>query len=102
MAEQKPKPNYSNAWTEARRLVWQHRNRLAIGLGLMLLNRVAGLVLPWSSRYLVDEVMLQRRAALLGVIAAAMAGATIIQAVLPLSSEKSITVPLPSCCGFGP
>jgi subfamily B ATP-binding cassette protein MsbA len=108
VAEQKPKPNYSNAWTEARRLVWQHRNRLAIGLGLMLLNRVAGLVLPWSSRYLVDEVMLQRRAALLGVIAAAVAGATIIQAVssfglsqiLGVAAQRAITDMRKSIQGF--
>ncbi len=108
MAEQKPKPNYSNAWTEARRLVWQHRNRLAIGLGLMLLNRVAGLVLPWSSRYLVDEVMLQRRAGLLGVIAAAVAGATIIQAVssfglsqiLGVAAQRAITDMRKSIQGF--
>ena len=108
MAEQKPKPNYSNAWTEARRLVWQHRNRLAIGLGLMLLNRVAGLVLPWSSRYLVDEVMLQRRAGLLGVIAAAVAGATIVQAVssfglsqiLGVAAQRAITDMRKSIQGF--
>ena len=108
MAEQKPKPNYSNAWTEARRLVWQHRNRLAIGLGLMLLNRIAGLVLPWSSRYLVDEVMLQRRAGLLGVIAAAVAGAAIVQAVssfglsqvLGVAAQRAITDMRKSIQGF--
>jgi ATP-binding cassette, subfamily B, putative efflux pump len=108
VAERKPKPNYSNAWTEARRLVWQHRNRLAIGLGLMLLNRIAGLVLPWSSRYLVDEVMLQRRAGLLGVIAAAVAGATIVQAVssfglsqiLGVAAQRAITDMRKSIQGF--
>ena len=108
MAEQKPKPNYSNAWTEARRLVWHHRHRLAIGLGLMLINRVAGLVLPWSSRYLVDEVMLQRRAALLGVIAAAVAGAAIVQAVssfglsqiLGVAAQRAITEMRKSIQGF--
>jgi len=108
VAERKPKPNYSNAWSEARRLVWQHRNRLAIGLALMLVNRLAGLVLPWSSRYLVDEVMLQRRASLLGVIAAAVAGATIVQAIssfglsqiLGVAAQRAITDMRKSIQGF--
>ena len=99
MADKKPKPNYSNAWIEARRLVWQHRSRLALGLALMLINRLAGLVLPWSSRYLVDQVMLQRRADLLGIIAAAVAGATVVQAVssfglsqiLGVAAQRAIT-----------
>jgi subfamily B ATP-binding cassette protein MsbA len=99
VADKKPKPNYSNAWIEARRLVWQHRSRLGLGLALMLINRMAGLVLPWSSRYLVDQVMLQHRADLLGIIAAAVAGATIVQAIssfglsqiLGVAAQRAIT-----------
>ncbi|HUC41762.1 MAG TPA: ABC transporter ATP-binding protein [Gemmatimonadales bacterium] len=81
MAEKKPKPNYGNAWREARQLVWQHRGRLAFGLALMLVNRVAGLVLPWSSRYLIDGVVGQKRADLLGMIALAVGAATVVQSV---------------------
>ena len=99
MAEKKPKPNYSNAWREARELVWQHRHRLAIGLTLMMVNRLAGLVLPWSSRYLIDGVIGQRRAGLLGVIAAAVGAATIVQSVtsfglsqiLGVAAQRAIT-----------
>jgi len=99
VADKTPKPNYSNAWLEARRLVWQHRSRRGFGLALMLITRLAGLVLPWSSRYLVDQVMLQRRADLLGIIAAAVAGATIVQAVtsfglsqiLGVAAQRAIT-----------
>ena len=39
----------SGAWEEARALVWQHRHRLALGMGIMVINRLAGLVLPWTS-----------------------------------------------------
>ena len=99
MTEKKPKPNYSNAWREARQLVWQHRSRLAVGLTLMLVNRLAGLVLPWSSRYLIDGVIGQKRADLLGIIAAAVAGATIVQSVtsfglsqiLGVAAQRAIT-----------
>jgi len=99
VTEKKPKPNYTNAWREARQLVWQHRSRLGVGLTLMMLNRLAGLVLPWSSRYLIDGVIGQKRADLLGIIAAAVAGATIVQSVtsfglsqiLGVAAQRAIT-----------
>src|SRR3989442_1158375 len=99
VADKKPKPNYANAWREARELVWQHRKRLAIGLALMLVNRLAGLVLPWSSRYIIDGVIGQQRADLLGVIAAAVGAATIVQSVssfglsqiLGVAAQRAIT-----------
>ena len=95
----KPKPNYPNAWREARALIWQHRRRLGLGLALMLLNRISGLVLPWSSRYLVDDVIGHRRADLLGLIAAAVGVATIIQSltsfglsqILGVAAQRAIT-----------
>ena len=41
--------------------VWQlirpRRALLALGLGLMVINRVSGLVLPASTKYLVDDVI---------------------------------------------
>ena len=99
MAEKKPKPNYSNAWREARELIWRHRSRLALGLTLMMVNRLAGLVLPWSSRYIIDGVIGQKRTELLGIIAAAVGAATIVQSVtsfglsqiLGVAAQRAIT-----------
>jgi len=99
VADKKPKPNYANAWREARELVWQHRSRLVIGLALMLVSRLAGLVLPWSSRYIIDQVVGQKRADLLGIIAAAVGVAAIVQAVtsfglsqiLGVAAQRAIT-----------
>ena len=45
------------------RLVRPRRGLLAVGLVLMAVNRVAGLVLPASTKYLIDDVIGQRRAA---------------------------------------
>ena len=47
----------SRVWRESRTLIWAHRKSLAIGLTLMVVNRLAGLVLPASSGFLVDEVV---------------------------------------------
>ena len=57
MTESKKKADLKNAWQEARQLVWHHRKRLGLGLVLMLVSRLAGLVLPASSKFLIDEVI---------------------------------------------
>ena len=57
MAEKKKPVTLSDAWREARDLVWIHRRRLAFGAALMIPNRMAGLVLPASSKYLIDDVL---------------------------------------------
>ncbi|MGH7538338.1 MAG: ABC transporter transmembrane domain-containing protein, partial [Gemmatimonadales bacterium] len=99
MAEEKRRPISSAAWQEARGLVWGHRRRLALGLGLLVVNRLAGLVLPSSSKYLIDHVIGERRLELLGWIALAVAAATVVQAgtsfalaqVLGVAAQRAIT-----------
>ena len=83
MAEEKKKKkiSLSQAWGDARELVWAHRSRLALGMVLMLVNRLVGLVLPASSKYLVDEVIIKQRGELLSTIALAAGAATVVQAV---------------------
>ncbi|MCX6544052.1 MAG: ABC transporter ATP-binding protein [Acidobacteria bacterium] len=97
--EEKKKVRFSNVWEEARVLVWAHRWRLALGLGLMLINRVVGLVLPATSKYLVDDVIGKHNADLLPLLALAAAGATAVQAatsfalsqVLSVAAQRAIT-----------
>src|SRR4029450_9334002 len=56
-APKKKSVSLSAAWRGARSLVSAHRRRLMLGLGLMLVSRLAGLVLPASSKYLIDDVV---------------------------------------------
>jgi len=99
MAEKKKRPSLSNAWRDARELVWTHRYRLALGLLLMLVSRLAGLVLPVSSKYLIDEVIIKHRSDLLLTLALAAGSATVIQAissfalsqVLGVAAQRAIT-----------
>ena len=66
-------------WSEARRLLWTHRAQLATALILILIGRLAGLVLPASSKWLMDAVISENRWDLLPRLAAAVAIATIIE-----------------------
>src|SRR3954467_1556271 len=77
----KKKVDCANAWQEARVLIVARSGRLALGLVLMLINRIAGLVLPASSKYLIDDVTGRRHAQLLAPLALAAGAATIVQAV---------------------
>src|SRR6185436_15760945 len=95
----KKKVDYSNAWEEARVLIAARSGRLTLGLVLMMINRVAGLVLPASSKYLIDDVIGKRHAELLVPLALAAGGATIVQAitsfalsqVLGVAAQRAIT-----------
>ncbi len=99
MAPKASRPRLSTVWREASELVWTHRRRLGVGLVLMLINRSAGLVLPATSKYLVDDVIGNQRVDLLPLLALAVAGATLVQAgaafsltmVLSVAAQRAIT-----------
>ena len=95
----KRKLNTKAAWEEARALIWARRGRLGIGLALMLISRLAGLVLPATSKYLIDDVIGKHRAELLVPLALAAGAATLVQAmtsfalsqVLGVAAQRAIT-----------
>src|SRR5437870_6584439 len=87
------------AWQEARGLIYAHRGRLGLGLALLLVNRLAGLVLPASSKWVIDRVIGQHHPELLLPLALAAGGATLVQAltgfalsqVLGVAAQRAIT-----------
>jgi ABC-type multidrug transport system fused ATPase/permease subunit len=91
--------SWSAVWKETRALMWEHRGTLAVGLSLALVSRLASFVLPLSTKVLIDKVIGQHRADLLGIIAGATAAATLVQAgtsfaisqVVSLAGQRAIT-----------
>src|SRR5215510_8177683 len=93
MAEEKKKRiKLSDAWRESKELIASHRRRLALGAIIMLINRLTGLVLPASSKYLIDEVVGNRKLDMLMPIALAVGAATLVQAVTSFSLSQVLGV----------
>lgn len=82
----------TTAWRDARELIFQHRYRLALGMCLMIVNRLVGLVLPTTSKYLIDDVVLKHKGELLLPLALAAGGATLIQAITSFSLSQILGV----------
>ena len=99
MPEPKKRLRFDEVWREACDLVWERRGILSVGLALMLDSRIAGLVLPATSKYLVDEVIGKGRQDLLPLLAFAALGATLVQAatsfaisqILGVAAQRAIT-----------
>jgi ABC-type multidrug transport system fused ATPase/permease subunit len=87
------------AWNETRALLAARRGRLTVGMILMLISRGSGLVLPATSKYLIDDVIGQGRAELLQPLALVAGVATLVQAVssfalsqvLGVAAQRAIT-----------
>src|SRR2546428_6980294 len=91
-----------NAWKslpDVWALIKPRRGLLAAGFVLMAINRAAGLILPVSTKYFVDNVVLHRQVQLLTPIVLGVLGATIVQGLtsfsltqlLSKSAQKMIT-----------
>ena len=96
---EKRKVTLKAAWRESRELILRHRRRLVIGMILMLVSRLAGLVLPGSSKYLIDHVIVGQQFQLLVPLALVALGASVIQAgtgfalsqLLGVAAQRAVT-----------
>jgi len=68
-------------WPDIWALVRPRRGLFAIGFVLMVINRIAGLVLPASTKFVVDDVIGKRHTELLAPIVLAGVGATLVQGI---------------------
>ena len=67
---------------EVWKLMRPRRGLLALGFVLMVINKVAGFVLPYASRYLIDNVVTKGQIGLLRPLVLAVLLATFIRALL--------------------
>jgi ABC-type multidrug transport system fused ATPase/permease subunit len=76
-------------------LVWElvrpRRGLLAVGFVLMAINRVASLVLPYSTRFLIDSVIIKRNIQLLKPLVLGVLLATVIQGITSFSLTQLLS-----------
>ncbi len=89
----KHKPELKKLWPQIRALVAPRWGLLLIGMGLMAINRVAGLVLPLISKPLLDTVLspVRPHPELLPRIIAVVLGATVVQALTSFSLTQLLS-----------
>jgi subfamily B ATP-binding cassette protein MsbA len=101
-ATDKPKKKKLDTWKslpDVWALIQPRRALLALGLALMVVNRLCSMVLPASSKYFVDNVVGHKQVGLLTPIVLAVFAATIVQGLtsfaltqlLSKSAQKMIT-----------
>ncbi|HSW31821.1 MAG TPA: ABC transporter ATP-binding protein [Longimicrobiales bacterium] len=88
----RPKVDLGNVRAEAGHLIREHRRTLAVGLVLMVINRLAGLVLPALPKFLLDDVIPNGRGDLLLLLVAAAAGAAAVQAVTSFALSQVVSI----------
>ena len=71
----------SSVARDVRELIWPRKGLLGLGLILILINRLAGLVLPGATKFLIDDVVQKRNLALLTPLALACGGAVLVQGI---------------------
>src|SRR5262250_1933780 len=67
------------------------RGLLALGFVLMVINKLAGFVLPYSSKFLIDNVVTKHQTELLRPLVAAVLAATVIQGVTSFSLTQLLS-----------
>jgi subfamily B ATP-binding cassette protein MsbA len=75
------KQQMKDVWPELKEMIRPRRNILIAGFVLMIINRLSGLVLPTSTKFLIDDVMNKRNMDLLGPLVLAVLGATVMQGI---------------------
>jgi ABC-type multidrug transport system fused ATPase/permease subunit len=79
-------------WPDIWAMVRPRRGILGLGLILIAINRLSGVVLPYSTRYLIDNVINKHQGSLLLPLTLAVVGATAIQGITSFSLTQLLSI----------
>jgi subfamily B ATP-binding cassette protein MsbA len=79
-------------WPDIRELIRPRRGLLFLGFVLIIVNRLCGLVLPSSTKYLVDNVIAQKQIGMLGKLTLMVLGATAIQGITSFTLTQLLSI----------
>lgn len=73
-------------------IIWPRRNLVFIGLGLIVIKSLSGLILPWQSKVLLDEVIPNKDYSQLYILIAIVLAAILVQAVSSFLLTRILSV----------
>ncbi len=91
LTRKKPKPEFKKVWPEVKKLIQPRIGLLLGSFFIMLINRACGLVLPATTRYLIDNVMRQHELRLLPYIVGGVLTATVVQGITSYSLTQILS-----------
>jgi subfamily B ATP-binding cassette protein MsbA len=88
-----PKAERRVTWRKAfAQYIWPRRRNVFIGLVLIVVSRVAGMVLPGSTKYLLDDVVAKGDLGMLWILLGAVVGALVVQSVTSYALTQLLSV----------
>jgi ABC-type multidrug transport system fused ATPase/permease subunit len=82
---------FRELWPDLREMILPRRGILAVGFVLMVFNRLCGMVLPYSTKYLIDNVIGKHETQLLVPLVSAVLGATLLQGITSFSLTQLLS-----------
>ena len=73
-------------------IIWPRRNTLFVGLFLIIISRLSGLVLPWASKYLIDDVIANGDMEMLKTLLISVTTAIFLQAATSFLLTRILSV----------
>ena len=73
-------------------IIWPRRKLVFLGLVLIVISRLASLVLPGASKFLMDDVIVNKDMEMLKTLLLVVAGAIIVQSVTSFSLTRLLSV----------
>lgn len=89
MDKPKQKVTLSQAFKE---FIWPRRKIVFVGLLLIVISRLASLVLPGASKYLMDDVIVKKDIHMLWILLAVVAGSIVVQSITSFLLTKLLSV----------
>ncbi|MEO5601173.1 MAG: ABC transporter ATP-binding protein [Cyclobacteriaceae bacterium] len=87
--EKKPKVTIGHVF---KTIIWPRRKIISVGLVLIVISRLAGLVLPGATKYLMDDVIAKHDLQMLKYLLIAVVSSIIVQAITSFLLTKILSV----------
>ena len=88
----KTKPSLATLRIAFTSIIWPRRRLLLLGLVLIIINRLAGMVLPGSTKFLIDDVIAKGDTALLRLMMLTVSAAILTQACTSFALTQLLSV----------